>query len=415
MRCAALVFVVGAPLAACQNADPSVTTRGAIPPEELTTLAADAASAVWRVETAGCGWRGSGSAFAIDARHLITNHHVITTDSSPRLVSRTGEIRQGRVIGALPRPDVAVIEVDEDLPRFVSWARTDDLQTAEPLVVMGYPMPTGTFSLTIGEIVSFQPEGSRQALLSNAPIERGNSGGPALRRDGTVAGVITRMSTGAGGSRVAIAFTADSVRQSTDEFLRAPNRNVVSTCGQGPDYVPPVPPDFDLPDAREIPSPPSQPAPPATVPTPDGAPATTTPPRSATTTRASTTTRACPRGAVSITLDPLRSSHAPENPGWWIVGYSGAINNSAQADIVLDERSTVTIEGDPPRDAIGFPDVTTLSPGESTAWKGGDSTYSPDRQPVRATAKLNWRWADSAYGHCASDAVTAEAPTEPSQ
>src|SRR5437899_10327545 len=47
-------------------------------------------AAVWRVETQGCGFWRSGSAFAIDAHHLVTNNHVISNDSAPIVRSPTG-------------------------------------------------------------------------------------------------------------------------------------------------------------------------------------------------------------------------------------------------------------------------------------------------------------------------------------
>ena len=53
----------------------------------------------------------------------------------------------------------------------------------------------------------------REAALTNVPITFGNSGGPGLRADATVAGVVTLMRLRNDASeRVAIMFTADTIR-----------------------------------------------------------------------------------------------------------------------------------------------------------------------------------------------------------
>ena len=51
--------------------------------------------AVFRVDTKGCGIDGGGSAFAIDATHLVTNWHVVMNDTDPGLVNRDGDESHG--------------------------------------------------------------------------------------------------------------------------------------------------------------------------------------------------------------------------------------------------------------------------------------------------------------------------------
>ena len=256
-------------------------------------------AAVWRVETLGCGFWRSGSAFAIDAHHLVTNNHVISNDSAPTVRSPTGEAHQGRVIGSSKMPDVAVIEVKETLPVVVGWAPTASLTNGEHVVLFGYPLPARQFTVSPGSIVNFQPPGGRQAVLANTAIEHGNSGGPALLSNGTAAGVATQMTLPQDpAKRVAIVFTTDTVRGTVEQFLQHP-ATVLSDCGIGPDYVPPLPPGYSVPNVPPPqPSLPAVPAPsaPAATPEPPAAPswdvqpAAPSPPEPSSTTSSSTST-----------------------------------------------------------------------------------------------------------------------------
>jgi S1-C subfamily serine protease len=176
------------------------------------------------------------------------------------------------VIGSSKAPDIAVIEVKEKLPVVVGWAPTASLAKGEHVVLFGYPVPSRQFTVSPGSIVNFQPPGAREAVLANTAIEHGNSGGPALLSDGTAAGVATQMTLPQDPTkRVAIIFTTDTVRGRVQQFLQHP-ATVVSDCGIGPDYVPPLPPNYSVPAV-----PPPQPTLPA-VPAPSVPETTPEPP-----------------------------------------------------------------------------------------------------------------------------------------
>ena len=102
--------------------------------------------AVFRVETKGCGLDGGGSVFAIDATHLVTNWHVVMNDTDPGLESRDGDEFHGKVIGWSSSRDVAIIEVEDELPLALDWADPDDLREGDHLLTLGYPVPGNDFS-----------------------------------------------------------------------------------------------------------------------------------------------------------------------------------------------------------------------------------------------------------------------------
>lgn len=201
--------------------------------EELVEEFGDA---VWRVETEGCGEVWSGTAFAIDDQHLVTNHHVVANSTRPSLRHRDGSTISGTVIGWSERPDIAVVRVDDGVDRWLEWAPTDELREGQNLLALGYPVPDTVFTATPGSIMSFQSRtGEREALRTNAALDRGNSGGPVLDVQGRVVGVVTEMAPNLGGFQlVPLIFTHDAVDELIDEFLESPEEPEVN-CANAPD------------------------------------------------------------------------------------------------------------------------------------------------------------------------------------
>ncbi|MGD8200907.1 trypsin-like peptidase domain-containing protein [Ornithinimicrobium sp. W1679] len=180
---------------------------------------------VLQVEAEGCGVEGSGSAWVLDERHLVTNWHVVSVDPEPEVVSRDGDRRwSGTVVGGGSDPDVAVIRVDEDLPDALDWADTDDLREGQDIVSLGFPAPEGDFAVTPSTILSFQMAGgTREAIRGDGALDYGNSGGPALTRDGEVAGVATAMVRESNQLQmVPLLFTTDALRPTVEQILADP-------------------------------------------------------------------------------------------------------------------------------------------------------------------------------------------------
>lgn len=409
-RALLLVCSLLVPLAACSSDDSgdalleSNDVSDVV--SQLPDRAAEFVNAVFRVETEGCGWIGSGSGFAIDAHHVVTNHHVVANDSSPIVRTQSGEELRGRVIGSTTRPDVAVIALDEELPTVVSWADTTTLERAEPLVVMGFPVPERAFKVTTGQVVAFQPPNTREALIANNPIDRGNSGGPALRRDGSVAGVVTEMATRDDGLRVAIVFTANSVRRITQRFIDAPTE-VLSSCGLGPDYVPEVPTDFDLPALSDLPPPPVQPSAgdlPDSFTPPSLGPVATAP----TTPATPSTLPSCPTEPVSIRADQVSIDPVADEANRWRIRLSGSLGNNGPAAIEV-EHIDVRIAGGSELSAVGVPSVNPVRSVEATVWSADQVVSSADR-PTPVGVELVWSYTDSSYRHCPTPDAVWEIP-----
>jgi hypothetical protein len=387
---------------------------GSVASDKLVAdIAEHVGAGVWAVTAEGCGWRARGSAFAIDSRHLVTNRHVIANDSSPTIRSRDGEERRGKVIGSEEQPDIAVIEVSRDLPVTLPWAPTKSLSRWEPLIAIGYPVPDNECKASAGQIISFQgPHNTREAALANTPIDHGNSGGPGVRSDASVAGVVTLMLLRTQpAERVAILFTADTVLPAVAEFVSRPRR-VLSTCGLGPDYIPPIPKGYDIPAPPPTPKPVDQlalatDAPRATLPPPTEDPLAnypqwTEPPRPP-----------CPTGQVVTQIDEVTATEKQDDPGWWIVHVKGQVINRTTEEIYI-HRIDVAIKGDPGASGSPPPDHSYAQPEGSSRWEFGDvEVRSPDSQPSRDTTSVDvtWRWTDEETSCPTTAPATATPPS----
>ena len=152
---------------------------------------------------------GQGSGFFVSADgYVVTNNHVVDKASSVEIVTDSGDTLKAKVIGTDAKTDLALLKVDgrTDLP-FVKLA-AETPRVGEWVVAMGNPFGLGG-SVTAG-IVSAQGRDIGSGpyddyLQIDAPVNRGNSGGPTFNLKGEVVGVNTAIYSPSGGS-VGIAF-----------------------------------------------------------------------------------------------------------------------------------------------------------------------------------------------------------------
>lgn len=210
-------------LTATTEAETTTSTTAAPTLFTEAQLAERFGDAVYRVETSGCGYESVGTAWVVGPNHLVTNGHVVENDPEPTLVSRNGQRLQGRVIGYSEIPDVAVIEVRNELAPVLEWAATSELSEGDRLVSIGYPVPESVFTVTPGNIISFRAtSGVREAVRTDANLDYGNSGGPALTADGRVAGVVTEMDRKDGLQFVALVYTSAVLRDLVEDAIARP-------------------------------------------------------------------------------------------------------------------------------------------------------------------------------------------------
>ncbi|WP_346898445.1 Do family serine endopeptidase [uncultured Roseibium sp.] len=151
--------------------------------------------------------QGSGF-FITDDGYLVTNHHVIDHGTEFTVIDNDGKEYSAKLVGADKRTDLALLKVDSD-KKFTYVKFADDApQVGEWVVAIGNPFGLGG-SVTAG-IVSARGRdigaGPYDDFIQiDAPVNRGNSGGPAFNMKGEVIGVNAAIYSPSGGN-VGIAF-----------------------------------------------------------------------------------------------------------------------------------------------------------------------------------------------------------------
>jgi len=153
---------------------------------------------------------GQGSGFFISADGFaVTNNHVVDGADKVEVTTDDGKTYKAKVIGTDARTDLALIKVEggssfpfaklsESKPRIGDWV----LAVGNPFG-LGGTVTAGIVSAS-GRDIGNGPYDD--FIQIDAPVNKGNSGGPALNTEGEVMGVNTAIYSPSGGS-VGIAFS----------------------------------------------------------------------------------------------------------------------------------------------------------------------------------------------------------------
>lgn len=158
-----------------------------------------------------------GSGFLISGDgYIVTNEHVVAKGIDIEVTMDDGRIHSAKLIGTDPQTDIALIRISApgDLP-YVRFAAAEP-RIGEWVLAIGDPFGLGG-SVTAG-IVSARGrdivgESYNDFIQIDAPVNKGNSGGPSFNVRGEVIGVNTVIYSPSGGS-VGVAFDvpAETVR-----------------------------------------------------------------------------------------------------------------------------------------------------------------------------------------------------------
>jgi len=151
--------------------------------------------------------QGSGFFISSDG-YILTNNHVVDHAKNVKVKTVEGKTYPAKVVGTDAKTDLAVLKVDSTsrFP-FVTFADTPP-RIGDWVLAVGNPFGLGG-TVTAG-IVSAEGRdiGSgpyNDYLQIDAPVNKGNSGGPTFNLQGQVVGVNTAIYSPSGGS-VGIAF-----------------------------------------------------------------------------------------------------------------------------------------------------------------------------------------------------------------
>jgi S1-C subfamily serine protease len=186
-----------------------------------------------------CGRSVEGSGAVVSAQRVVTNAHVVAGMQSPYVqVGGRGPKYRAQVVLFDPKRDLAVLAV----PRLAAPALVPghNLGRGADAVVAGFPR-NGSFQSgparvrwvlqARGSDIYGAPGANRQVYQLYAKVEPGNSGGPLLDVDGSLAGVVFAKSLDDANTGYALTF--DEIR--SDLVAGVTNSRQVSTgdCASG--------------------------------------------------------------------------------------------------------------------------------------------------------------------------------------
>ena len=162
------------------------------------------------------GVRGVGSGFIVTPDgYIVTSNHVIENATELEVVLNDGRRLSAQIRGRDPKTDLALLKIDADsqLP-YVSFGDSEAARPGDWVIAIGNPFGLGGTATT--GIISARGRDIQAGpyddyLQIDAPINRGNSGGPLFDLSGRVIGVNTAIFSPNGGN-VGIGFAVPAVQ-----------------------------------------------------------------------------------------------------------------------------------------------------------------------------------------------------------
>lgn len=184
---------------------------------------------------------GTGTGFVVSSDgYLVTCHHVIE-DATSIEVLLSGTTYQGTVVAIDEDQDLAVVKIEAKNLPFVSLANSDQVQLAEDVRAIGYPLTEMLgqgLKVTRGTISGINEDPEARRFQIDASINPGNSGGPLFNGAGHVIAVNSaKLISGSSISSVGFSVPVNYAKQILQQNrLRFESRNGGATLA-GPALV----------------------------------------------------------------------------------------------------------------------------------------------------------------------------------
>jgi Do/DeqQ family serine protease len=153
---------------------------------------------------------GSGVIVRTDGK-ILTNHHVVDGADRIRVELTDGRTFEARVVGSDAPSDLAVLEVQASGLPAIPLGNSDDVRVGDVVLAVGNPMGVGQ-TVTMG-IVSAKSRATglgngsfEDFIQTDAPINRGNSGGALVSTRGQLIGINSQILSPSGGN-IGIGFS----------------------------------------------------------------------------------------------------------------------------------------------------------------------------------------------------------------
>ena len=167
---------------------------------------------------------GAGTGFIFhDNGHIATNYHVVEGADEITVTLHDGREFKAEVVGTDPDTDLAVLKIDANgsLP-YVEFGDSDKVRVGDPVIAIGNPFGLGdtvTAGIVSAEHRTIGAGRYDDFLQIDAPINRGNSGGPTFNLAGQVIGINTAIHSPTGGSvGIGFAIPSDQAKMIIDQL-----------------------------------------------------------------------------------------------------------------------------------------------------------------------------------------------------
>jgi len=167
-----------------------------------------------------------GSGVIIDGKRgfILTNAHVLEKTGEITVVLKDEREFKGRIVGADPDSDLAVLRIDADTPLpAIEMGNSDDLMIGETVIAIGNPfgfsntVTTGVIS-AINRSIRTDDRVFQDFIQTDASINPGNSGGPLLNINGDLVGINTAIYAKAQG--IGFAIPINTAKRIVSDLIR---------------------------------------------------------------------------------------------------------------------------------------------------------------------------------------------------
>ena len=167
--------------------------------------------------------QASGSGFFISPDgYIVTNNHVVENAREIKIILADERELTARVVGRDEETDLAVLKVEGRNFPYVTFETQAKPRVGDWVIAVGNPFQLGN-TATAGIVSAYGREIGDQFvnyLQIDAPINRGNSGGPTFDIQGRVIGVNTAIYSTTGGSQgIGFAIPADVAADITRQLI----------------------------------------------------------------------------------------------------------------------------------------------------------------------------------------------------
>jgi serine protease Do len=157
------------------------------------------------------GGMGSGVIVRQDG-YILTNNHVVDGADTVSIELKDGRTLEAKVVGTDAPTDLAVLKVDAADLKTLPLGDSDDVRVGDVVLAVGNPLGVGQ-TVTMGIVSAMgrstggNGDGAYEDFIqTDAPINRGNSGGALVNTEGELIGINSQILSPSGGN-IGIGFS----------------------------------------------------------------------------------------------------------------------------------------------------------------------------------------------------------------